>query len=160
MLKQEILQIVFDKLRFAGAVRSKREFAEKIDYNYTSLSAAFNGEPRYLNDRFFSRILRAFPQVSETFIRTGEGPVLLDADPMTGEVYDNTGGTGINPIPSAQQPQPHPQSYTVDMESVMAALTEQQELTRRQQEQTEKALSQIDKLIEIIRTMSITTDSE
>lgn len=145
MTRQEILQNVYTKLRVTGAVRSRQDFAEKIDYNYSCTSAAFNGAERYLTDRFFTRILKAFPQVSATYIRSGEGDILT-VDEGTAS------GTGILPLVTEEERQP---AYTAtDMEKVMAALAEQQELTRRAQEQTEKALGQIDKLIEIIRTMS------
>ena len=150
MTKQEILQTIYNKLRFTGAVRNRQDFAEKIGYNYTCTSAALNGAERYLNDRFFTKVLRAFPQVSESYVRTGQGPVLV-VDAETGEVFQQQ-STGIQPYcPPAQ---PNQTVHAVDMEQVLAAIGEQQELTRRQQMQTEKALEQIDKLIEIIRSMS------
>lgn len=150
MTKQEILQNVYSKLRASGLVRNKQDFAEKIAYNYTCTSAALNGEERYLNDRFFTRVLKAFPQVSEDYIRTGQGPVLT-VDTETGEVLGPQ-STGILPFTVA--PSATEGSYTVDMERVLASIGEQQLLTRRAQEQTQRALEQVDKLIEIIRTMS------
>ena len=154
MTKQEILHNVYNRLRFTGAVRSKRDLAEKIGYNYSCTSSAFNGVERYLSDRFFTRILRAFPQVNADYIRTGVGEILLP-DPVTGELPD--GGTGILPLVDNA-----PRRFTaqVDIEALLSALNEQQELTRRQQEQTEKALEQIDRLIEIIQTMSNQTEEE
>ena len=155
MTRQEILQNVFNKLRITGAVRNRQDFAEKIGYNYTCTSAALNGAERYLNDRFFTKVLRAFPQVSEAYIRTGEGPVLV-VDTETGEVA----APPIMPFcPQAQSPAqqqaPVPGvTYTLDVERILSAIGEQQELTRRQQAQTERALEQVDKLIEIIRTMT------
>lgn len=145
MTRQEILQNIYTKLRAIGAVRSRQDFAQKIDYNYSATSSAFNGAERYLNDRFFTRILKAFPQVSETYIRTGVGDILLP-DPETGEEPQNT-GTGILPLTDTVQ------VGTVDLDKVIAALGEQQALTKKQQEQTDKALEQIDKLIKIIQTM-------
>ena len=147
MTRQEILQNVFNKLRMAGAVRTRQDFAEKIGYNYTCTSAAFNGAERYLNDRFFTRVLRAFPQVREDYIRTGKGDILAtapeDVEPPT---------TGIQPL--TQHTQPAEQCKVADVGKILVAIGEQQELTRRQQMQTDRALEQIDKLIEIIRTMS------
>lgn len=159
MTRQEILQNVFNKLRITGAVRNRQDFAEKIGYNYTCTSAALNGAERYLNDRFFTKVLRAFPQVSEAYIRTGEGPVLV-VDTETGEVMEPP----IMPFcPQAQSPAqqqaPVPGvTYRLDVDRILAAIGEQQELTRRQQAQTERALEQVDKLIEIIRTMSGQTE--
>lgn len=150
MTKQEILQNVFTQLRASGVVRNKQDFAEKIAYNYTCTSAAFNGEERYLNDRFFTRVLRAFPQVSEEYIRTGQGPVLV-VDTETGEVLGPQ-STGI--LPFTESKTVPDGTFTVDMERVLSALGEQQVLTRRAQEQTQRALEQVDKLIEIIRSMA------
>jgi hypothetical protein len=143
MTKQEILVNIYNKLRLTGAVRSKLDFAEKINYNYTCTSAALNGSERYLNDRFFTRVLRAFPQVSESYVRSGEGEVLL------GNANEENAGTGIRPLTERQGV-----LATVQIDKLIASLTMQQELTRRQQEQTEKAIEQIDKLIEIIRSMN------
>ena len=153
MEKNEILQNIYNKLRFSGAVRSKQDFAERIGYNYTSTSAAFNGAERYLNNRFFTRILRAFPQVNEEYVRTGEGEILIAVE---GDGDGEQQGTGIIPLTERQ----HGQKVHIDMEKVLAAINEQQELTKRQQVQTEKALDQIDKLIEIIRTMSNLDEKE
>lgn len=150
MTKQEILQNVYNQLRATGAVRNRQDFAEKIAYNYTCTSAALNGAERYLNDRFFTRVLRAFPQVSEEYIRTGQGPVLA-VDAETGEMAGPQ-ATGILPFTVAQ---PNADgTYPVEVERVLAALGEQQALTRRAQEQTQRALEQVDKLIEIIRSMT------
>ena len=146
MTRQEILLNVYNKLRVTGAVTSRQDFANKIGYNYTCTSAAFNGAERYLNDKFFTRIIRAFSQVSEDYIRSGQGEILV-ADPETGEVYGQN-GTGIVPRLEPQQ------ENKPDISKLIATIAEQQELTRRQQEQTDKALAQIDQLIEIIRNMN------
>lgn len=145
--RQEILQSIYNKLKFTGAVRSRQDFAEKISYNYTCTSAAFNGMERYLNDRFFTRILKAFPQVSEEYVRTGVGEVLI-ADPETGEVYGMS-GTGIQPLTT-----PRTRGNDTDVDRALQAIEAQTELMRNQQRQTEKALEQIDRLIEIIQTMT------
>ena len=146
MTRQEILQNIYLKLRTTGAVRTIQDFAQQIEYNYSATSSALNGAERYLTDRFFTRILRAFPQVNEDYIKTGEGDVLLP-DPEKGEQPQQT-GTGIMPLVSRNS------QTIIDIDKVMAVIGEQQELTRRQQAQTDKALDQIDKLIQIIQTMS------
>ena len=60
-------------------------------------------------------------------------------------MYDGY-GTGIQPLTPAKQDD--------ELARALAAIEAQQELTRRQQEQTEKAIAQIDQLIEIVKTMS------
>lgn len=152
MSKQQILQNIYNKLQETGAVRNRQDFSEKIAYNYTCTSAALNGAERYLNDRFFTRVLRAFPQVSEEYVRTGQGPV-LNVDTVTGEVMAPQ-ATGI--LPFTEQQPVAPAGYAVDVERVLTSIGEQQELTRRAQEQIQRALEQVDKLIEIIRSMTVT----
>lgn len=132
MNKQEILTNIYNKLRFTGAVKSRKEFAEAIDYNYTCVSAAFNGEERYLSDRFFNRILKNYPQVNPMFAATGEGDVLLDM-----------------PSPAVQEQT----TYNVDIEKLVEALGEQRAQTERALQQTERALDQIDQLISVIKAI-------
>lgn len=146
MTKQEILINVFNKLRLTGAVRTKQDFAEKIGYNYTCTSGAFNGVERYLNDRFFTRIINAYPQVSEDYIRTGTGEILIEESQAGVPLQQPT--TGIVPLASTR-----PES-TANIERLLDIIREQQELTRRQQEQTDKALEQMDALIGIISTIT------
>ena len=81
------------------------------------------------------------------YVRTGEGQVLA-ANPETGELYEKT-GSGIVPLTD-----PRPNAPSAIMERMLDALTEQQALMNRQQEQTEKALEQIESLIGIIRTIT------
>lgn len=146
MTKQEILVNIYNKLRINGAVRNRQDFAEKIGYNYTCTSAALNGVDRYLNDRFFTRILLAFPQVSENYIRTGLGDVLTDE--MGNGVEYQQSPTGIVPLTTTRG------ETTENTERFLAVISEQQELMRRLQEQTDKALEQMDALIDIIRTIT------
>lgn len=146
MIKQDILQNVYKKLRSTGAIRNKQDFAEKIGYNYTCTSSALNGTERYLNDRFFTRILRAFPQVSEEYIKTGQGDIFVSKE--NGEGIESS-STGILPLPSFSPTT----NVHMDLGRLLATLEKQQALTRRQLAQTEKVLEQINNLIETLRSM-------
>ena len=148
MTKQDILKSIYNQLRITGAIRNKQDFAEKIGYNYTCTSSALNGTERYLNDRFFTRILRAFPQVREEYIRTGEGDIMVNSTAQGDKIESPS--TGIHPLSSSSP-------ITIILGKILSALAEQQELTRRQQAQTEKVLDEIEILIEHIRTMSKTS---
>ena len=154
MTKQQILQNIYNKLQETGAVRNRQDFAEKIAYNYTCTSAALNGAERYLNDRFFTRVLRAFPQVSESYIRTGQEPILVVGAETSEEVEQQV--TGINPYSGDSQRLTG--TNVVDMNRVFVTLREQQEFMRHQQAQTDRALEQIDNLIAIIRTLTKNTE--
>ena len=84
MNRQETLNTIYRELFRAGYVYSKREFAEKIDYNYSVLSSAFNGAERYLTDNLFSSICRAFPGiVNQDFVFKGEGEPLIVEEEST-----------------------------------------------------------------------------
>lgn len=61
MTDQELLNKTFLLLQFTDQVSSRRDFAEKIGYDYSNLSNAFNGKGNYLNSSLFSRIETAFP---------------------------------------------------------------------------------------------------
>lgn len=143
MSRQEILVNVFTKLKLAGVIGSKREFSQAMDYNYTCLSAAMNGDERYLTDRLFKRIQRAFPNVNPSYLKSGEGDVLLPGQSMQSNEIGN------------ESPQRETFTTTVDLAKLTEELAQQREITRRAQDQTEKALSQIDQLIEIIRTVTV-----
>ena len=143
MTRQEILTTVYNKLRFTGAVKTRREFSDRLDYNYTCLSAAMNGEERYLTDRFFKKIAREFPQVNPDFLENGRGEPLRSVDETTGEVFS-----------ASEIRAPGDGPFQDDTEALLAALNEQAALTKRAQEQTEKALGQIDELIGIIKKLS------
>ena len=61
MTDQELLNKTFLFLQFTDQVNNRKDFAEKIGYDYSNLSNAFNGKERYLNSTLFSRIEDTFP---------------------------------------------------------------------------------------------------
>lgn len=78
MDRKEQLAIIYDYLRSKGIVHTKKEFAQALDMNYSTVSNAFGGNEKCLTDSLFiSRIGSTF---SETFnkewLRTGNGPML------------------------------------------------------------------------------------
>lgn len=77
MTRQEIFVNVFSQLKIAGIVRNKGDFARRLEYAPSYLSSAFSGNrPWNLSDKLFSKLLTVFPQVNETYVRTGCGEVL------------------------------------------------------------------------------------
>ena len=82
MTRQEIFTNVFTQLKNAGYVRNKGDFARRLNYAQSHISCAFSGNRQAcLSDRLFSRILEVFPQVNETYVRTGIGSVLRTSGP-------------------------------------------------------------------------------
>lgn len=59
--RQKILQEVYEHVRKYHGVHTKTEFAVAIHYSRTYISAALNGEEKYLTDRMFRNINEAFP---------------------------------------------------------------------------------------------------
>lgn len=76
--RQEILNAAFDALYATRAVRNKTDFAQKIGYNNSVMSSAFNGLERYLTDNLFYTITKVFPQINPAFMETGEGDILRE----------------------------------------------------------------------------------
>lgn len=154
--KQEILTNVFTKLRFAGLVRSKRDFAAQIDYNYTCLSSALNGEERYLTERLFKRVTKAYPMVNPEYLKSGSGEVLLgDPHVLPDSTNDDT--------PFCQPPMGETSTeatggkvdLTTDVDKLINTLQQQGEIIKKAQEQTDKALAQVGQLIEIIKNLTV-----
>ena len=79
MTRLEQLNAIYDLLRFQGVVRTKKELAEKLGVNYSTISQAFNGSERYLTDNLFVfRIGTTFEEFSPEWLKTGEGEMLRD----------------------------------------------------------------------------------
>lgn len=144
MTRQEILVNVFTKLRLAGFVSSQKEFAAAMDYNNSCISSAMNGVERYLTDRLFKRILRAYPCVNPNYLKKGEGEILIEGATAT-ECLNNT-----HDVSQSQD------FGNADINALVAEMAAQREMTHRAQEQTERALAQVDQLIEIIKKVTIT----
>lgn len=70
------LHDVFDQLRYDRVLSTKKEFAERINFDKTNLSSAFNGMDKYLTDNLFNKIADAFPQFNKHWLLTGEGDML------------------------------------------------------------------------------------
>lgn len=85
MTDQELLNKTLLFLQFTDQVDSRKDFAEKIGYDYSNLSNALKGKDRYLTDNLFSRIEDAFPgallkvqdQAAEYSVKSTPQSVLL-----------------------------------------------------------------------------------
>ena len=56
MTKLEQLNDLYEELRAAGRVHNKSQLAELVGLNKSTLSSAFNGNPKYLTESLLSRI--------------------------------------------------------------------------------------------------------
>ena len=76
--RQKRLQEVYEHVRKFGKVHTQTDFASAIHYSRTYISAAVNGEEKYLTDRLFKNICEAYPDVfSLDYLLTGKGELLL-----------------------------------------------------------------------------------
>ena len=117
MTRSKILSAVFTQLKDAGYVYNKQDFARRLNYSSTYLSPGFSGKRETnLSDKLFATILKVFPQVNETFIRTGLGSVLRDPQvpcPFTGILLK--GGSIASLLHSLHQER---ESLLADLEKV------------------------------------------
>ena len=54
--------------------------AEKIDFGRTNLSAALNGEEKYLKEGLIEKVITAFPEINKDWLLTGEGEMLIEEE--------------------------------------------------------------------------------
>ena len=75
--RQKRLIEVYEHLRRYFGIHTKTGFAEAIQYGRTSLSAAMNGDEKYLTDSLFKNICEDFPGVFNLdYLLTGKGDLL------------------------------------------------------------------------------------
>ena len=55
--------------------------AAKIDFGRTNLSAALNGEEKYLTEGLISKVTSAFPEINKDWLLTGNGEMLVQNTP-------------------------------------------------------------------------------
>lgn len=54
--------------------------AEKIDFGRTNLSAALNGEEKYLTEGLISKVTSTFPEINKDWLLTGNGEMLIEEE--------------------------------------------------------------------------------
>ena len=92
--KQERLKQVFDYLVFKRKFKRQYEFAEKINFDKTNLSSAFNGNEKYLSESLFTRIVDTFPEINFDWLLYGEGE-MLKGQPMGTAINNGTNNGNI-----------------------------------------------------------------
>ena len=86
--RQKRLIEVYEHLRRYFGIHTKTGFAEALHYGRTSMSAAMNGDEKYLTDSLFKNICEAYPGVFDLdYLLTGEGQLLtIDEDIKSEEI--------------------------------------------------------------------------
>lgn len=63
-----------DYLRLKGIDRTQQELADRLGYSRANVSAAINGNPRYLTEAFLHRFAKAYLEyINEDWLLTGNG---------------------------------------------------------------------------------------
>ena len=75
--RQKRLIEVYEHLRRYFGIHTKTGFAEALHYGRTSMSAAMNGDEKYLTDKLFTNICEAYQGVFNlNYLLNGEGELL------------------------------------------------------------------------------------
>lgn len=97
--RQKRLIEVYEHLRKYYGIHTKTGFAEALHYGRTSMSAAMNGDEKYLTDSLFKNICEAYPGVFNlNYLLTGEGLLLTIEEEVHNEEYEKL----YNPQPIDQ----------------------------------------------------------
>ena len=95
--RQKRLIEVYEHLRKYYGIHTKTGFSEALHYGRTSMSAAMNGDEKYLTDSLFKNICEAYRGVFNLdYLLTGEGQLLTIEEEVTNEELEKM----VNP----QQP--------------------------------------------------------
>ena len=79
--RQKRLIEVYEHLRRYCGIHTKTGFAEALHYGRTSMSAAMNGDEKYLTDKLFAHICEVYPETFNLdYLLTGEGSLLANDD--------------------------------------------------------------------------------
>ena len=79
MDREDRLNEVYEYVHEYFNIHTKKDFAEKINYDRAYISSAMNGNERYLTDKLFRSICEVFPGVFNLdYLLTGEGTLLAD----------------------------------------------------------------------------------
>jgi len=87
--RQKRLIEVYEYLRKYYGIHTKTGFAEALHYGRTSMSAAMNGDEKYLTDSLFKNICEAYKGVFDlNYLLTGEGDLLTLEEEVHNEDYE------------------------------------------------------------------------
>ena len=102
--RQKRLIEVYEHLRRYFGIHTKTGFAEAIEYGRTSMSAAMNGDEKYLTDSLFKNICDTYKGVFDlNYLLTGEGQLLTIEEEVKSEDIEKTYNTQQPAMPDYVQ---------------------------------------------------------
>ena len=130
---QKRLHEVFAHVRKHYDIHTQDDFAQYIGYGRTSISAAMNGNEKYLSANLFRSICDKFPGIFNLdYLLTGEGELLAVEEHVAKVAHDDRTSV-IKPEPPAPTPE-------VPNE-MMALLDRALSISRRNEEMVERLVS-------------------
>ena len=91
--RQKRLIEVYEHLRKYYGIHTKTGFAEALHYGRTSMSAAMNGDEKYLTDSLFKNICEAYKGVFDlNYLLTGQGDLLTVEEDAHNDAIQETFG--------------------------------------------------------------------
>ena len=130
---QKRLHEVFAHVRKHYDIHTQDDFAQYIGYGRTSISAAMNGNEKYLSANLFRSICDKFPGIFNLdYLLTGEGELLA--------VEEHVAKVAHNDRTSVTKPEPPAPTPEVPNE-MMALLDRALSISRRNEEMVERLVS-------------------
>ena len=149
--REKRLNEVYEHVHRYFNIHTKGEFADYIKYARAYISSAMNGNEKYLTDKLFESICKAFPNVFElNYLLTGKGSLLTVEE----EVRNQDIKKLVNPLPA---PQPDIPDYVKTLvETATQIISHGEEMNQRtsrlitELQQTKKKM---DEALESIESM-------
>lgn len=80
----------FEYLRNIGMVHTQADVAKAMGASRPNVSSALKGDEKVLTDKFLKRFANAFDVLSQDWLLTGEGPMLISD--LSGSVHQQSSG--------------------------------------------------------------------
>ncbi len=94
MDKKERLEKAIAFLKGKQIIVTQQDVVDKMGWNKSNTSSAINGNSRYLTDKFIARFCQSFSEISESWLKNGEGEMLKNEN-MEEKPKINNQGKGI-----------------------------------------------------------------
>lgn len=145
MEKQRAIEIIEEVLSYTK--KNAKELGEAIGCPGNWIYEVSNpNRPNKLSRDKANRIVAAFPEISLSYLLTGEG-TLLKADTINGSVQQNINSTNVTQHGNIEAP-------SAQIDKLIGVVAEQAQQASKFQEQVSKAQEQIDRLITLLERNS------
>lgn len=85
--RQKRLQEVYEHLRRWFGIHTQADFANSMKYSRNAISLALNGNEKYLTDKLFESVCKAYPDTFNLdYLLTGNGELLTKKEPETAPI--------------------------------------------------------------------------